>query len=34
LLVAHFGPVTFSHVYREQNKDADALANEAMDRGV
>jgi ribonuclease HI len=33
-LVAHFGSVTFSHVYREQNSDADALANEAMDRGV
>ncbi len=25
--------VTFTHVYREANKKADALANEAMDRG-
>lgn len=31
-LVARFGTVTFEHVYREQNGDADALANEAMDR--
>ncbi len=29
-----FGKVTFTHVYREENSDADALANEAMDRGV
>ncbi len=28
-----FGTVTFSHVPRAQNSDADALANEAMDRG-
>ena len=28
-----FGTVTFAHVYREENGDADALANEAMDRG-
>lgn len=28
-----FGETAFSHVPREQNKDADALANEAMDRG-
>lgn len=28
-----FGTVTFIHVPRAQNKDADALANEAMDRG-
>lgn len=28
-----FGIVTFTHVPRAQNKDADALANEAMDRG-
>jgi ribonuclease HI len=29
-----FGTVTFMHIRREQNSDADALANEAMDRGV
>jgi len=29
-----FGSVTFAHVRREQNGDADALANEAMDRGA
>ena len=29
-----FGNVAFMHVPRAQNKDADALANEAMDRGV
>ncbi len=28
-----FGNVTFTHVPRAQNRDADALANEAMDRG-
>lgn len=28
-----FGKVTFTHVYREQNSEADALANEAMDHG-
>ncbi len=28
-----FKSVSFEHVYRENNKDADALANEAMDRG-
>lgn len=28
-----FGTVSFAHVYREENSDADALANEAMDRG-
>ncbi|MCR4333426.1 MAG: ribonuclease HI family protein [Patescibacteria group bacterium] len=28
-----FGTVTFTHVPRAQNSDADALANEAMDRG-
>jgi ribonuclease HI len=28
-----FGTVTFTHIPREQNSDADALANEAMDRG-
>ncbi len=31
---AGFGVVSFSHVPRAQNKDADALANEAMDRGA
>lgn len=29
-----FGKAEFLHVPREQNKDADALANEAMDRGA
>jgi ribonuclease HI len=29
-----FGTVTFTHVFREENSDADALANEAMDRGT
>jgi ribonuclease HI len=28
-----FGQATFMHVPREQNSDADALANDAMDRG-
>jgi ribonuclease HI len=32
-LVSHFGAVSFAHVYREHNKEADALANKAMDRG-
>jgi ribonuclease HI len=32
-LVAQLRSVSFHHVYREDNKDADALANEAMDRG-
>lgn len=31
---AAFGTVSFAHVPRAQNKDADALANEAMDRGA
>ncbi len=31
---APFGTVSFTHVPRAQNSDADALANEAMDRGV
>ena len=31
---ATFGTVSFTHVPRAQNKDADALANEAMDRGA
>jgi ribonuclease HI len=30
-LAAHFPSVTFTHVRREYNKEADALANEAMD---
>ena len=29
-----FGSVTFRHVRREQNADADALANRAMDNGT
>jgi len=29
-----FRSVSYEHVYRDQNKDADRLANEAMDRGV
>ncbi len=33
-LVRLFGSVSFEHVYREHNADADQLANEAMDRGV
>lgn len=32
--ISLFGPVTFAHVPRAQNADADALANEAMDRGA
>ena len=28
-----FKSVSFTHVYREENKEADALANEAMDKG-
>lgn len=31
---AAFGKVVFTHVPRAQNSDADALANEAMDRGT
>lgn len=31
--VARFKKVSFSHVYREDNTEADALANAAMDRG-
>ena len=31
--VSEFPNVSFTHVRREQNKDADRLANEAMDRG-
>ena len=33
LRVAHFPHMTFVHIRREENKDADRLANEAMDRG-
>ncbi|MBA3789437.1 ribonuclease HI family protein [Patescibacteria group bacterium] len=32
-LIRQFKSVSFAHVYREQNKEADALANAAMDRG-
>ncbi|MDB5265039.1 MAG: bifunctional RNase H/acid phosphatase [Parcubacteria group bacterium] len=32
-MCALFHTVTFNHVYREKNKDADALANRAMDLG-
>lgn len=32
-LVQLFKSVSFEHVYRDFNKDADRLANEAMDRG-
>jgi ribonuclease HI len=34
LLASKFGRITFGHVYRESNVDADALANAAMDRGA
>lgn len=33
-LAGAFHSVTFTHVPRAQNADADALANEAMDRGA
>jgi probable phosphoglycerate mutase len=33
-LVRQIGRVTFEHVRREQNKDADRLANEAMDEAA
>lgn len=33
-LETKFGKISFVHVYREENSDADALANEAMDRGA
>lgn len=33
-LITHFLSVTFTHVRREFNKDADRLANEAMDEGT
>jgi ribonuclease HI len=32
VLARHFGTVKFEHVLRDKNKDADALANRAMDR--
>ena len=32
LQVAHFPHILFSHIPREKNKEADRLANEAMDR--
>ena len=34
LQAEHFPHLTFQHVYREFNKDADRLANDAMDRRV
>jgi probable phosphoglycerate mutase len=34
LLANKIGRVTYEHVRREQNKDADRLANEAMDGGT
>jgi ribonuclease HI len=33
-IAAAFGKVSFAHVFREENSDADALANAAMDRGA
>ena len=33
IIARHFTNVSFEHVYRENNKDADELANRAMDRG-
>lgn len=33
-LMQQFKQVRFTHIPREKNKEADALANEAMDRGV
>jgi len=33
-LLEDFSNVNFTHIPREQNPEADALANEAMDRGV
>lgn len=32
-LARSFRSVSYTHVYRDQNKDADRLANEAMDKG-
>jgi len=34
IISRHFGVVSFEHIPREKNIDADSLANEAMDRGV
>lgn len=34
VLSRSFGTVTYEHVRREFNKDADALANQAMDEGA
>lgn len=34
VIARHFPHITFEHVRREFNKDADELANKAMDRGV
>ncbi|MBU0749931.1 ribonuclease HI family protein [Patescibacteria group bacterium] len=34
IIARNFPNITYEHVRREFNKDADALANEAMDRGV
>lgn len=33
-LTQHFPVVTFTHIPRAENAEADALANEAMDRGA
>jgi ribonuclease HI len=33
VITRHFGKVSFEHVPREKNTDADELANHAMDRG-
>ncbi len=33
-IIGAFGKVSFTHVFREENSDADALANEAMDRSA
>jgi ribonuclease HI len=33
-LVKDFKDISFVHIPREKNKEADALANDAMDRGV
>ena len=33
-LSLNFSKINFSHVYRENNKEADALANKAMDLGL
>ncbi len=33
-MIPCFQKVTFTHIPREKNKDADALANKAMDRGT